>query len=273
MIHASEFTCEPLRSVQASFTLLLMCACFASTVRAEPPSGTEWQPIPELTDEFEGDALDANKWHDHNPGWKGRKPGLFLKRNVTVKDGKLRLTARAEDVEDAPDGYHSFTTAAVKSKALVRYGYFEIKCRPMDSIASSAFWFYYNTPQEWTEIDVFEIGGAAPEHEHVYHMNAHVFHSPTYQGTVKKHLSFPGKWPAPYRLADEEHVYALQWDENMLRWYVDGHVVRELDNTHWHQPLHLNFDSETMPNWFGLPKKENLPATFSIEYVRSWKKK
>ena len=33
----------------------------------------------------------------------------------------------------------------------------------------------------------------------------------------------------------------------------------------------MNFDSETMPKWFGLPKKEDLPTTFSIEYVRSWK--
>ena len=50
-------------------------------------------------------------------------------------------------------------------------------------------------------------------------------------------------------------------------------VVHEQENTHWHQPLHLNFDSETMPDWFGLPDKKDLPATFSIDYVRSWRKK
>ena len=103
-------------------------------------------------------------------------------------------------------------------------------------------------------------------------MNAHVFHSPAYKGTVKKHLSFPGQWQAPYRLADEQHVYALEWNKEVIRWYVDGQVVRELENTHWHQPLHLNFDSETMPEWFGLPKKEELPARFSIEYVRAWRR-
>ena len=26
-----------------------------------------------------------------------------------------------------------------------------------------------------------------------------------------------------------------------------------------------------MPDWFGLPDPKSLPATFSIEYVRSWK--
>jgi hypothetical protein len=44
-----------------------------------------------------------------------------------------------------------------------------------------------------------------------------------------------------------------------------------VENTHWHQPLTLNFDSETMPNWFGLPKDSDLPSTYSIEYVRAWK--
>ncbi|HCO93973.1 MAG TPA: hypothetical protein DIU00_08490, partial [Phycisphaerales bacterium] len=33
----------------------------------------------------------------------------------------------------------------------------------------------------------------------------------------------------------------------------------------------LNFDSETMPKWFGLPKDSDLPSTYSIEYLRTWK--
>jgi hypothetical protein len=107
-----------------------------------PPPGSKWKPIPELTDEFEGNKLDSTKWHDHNPGWKGREPGLFSPNNVSVSDGKLHLTARVETLPDLPKGFHTFTTAAVKGKALVKYGYFEIKCRPMKSQASSAFWFY-----------------------------------------------------------------------------------------------------------------------------------
>jgi hypothetical protein len=37
------------------------------------------------------------------------------------------------------------------------------------------------------------------------------------------------------------------------------------------QPLTLNLDSETMPNWFGLPRDQDLPSTFRIRYVRAWK--
>jgi hypothetical protein len=28
-----------------------------------------------------------------------------------------------------------------------------------------------------------------------------------------------------------------------------------------------------MPNWFGMPDDADLPSTFSIEYVRAWKRK
>jgi len=50
-------------------------------------------------------------------------------------------------------------------------------------------------------------------------------------------------------------------------------LVRWVENTHWHQELTLNFDSETMPEWFGLPNDGDLPSTYSIEYVRAWKRR
>ncbi len=254
--------------IAAALFVLVTVACFCSPIWADPPADRKWEPIAELTDEFEGDALDGAKWYDHNPGWKGRKPGFFSPKNVAVHDGQLHLTARVEDLEGAGEGFHTFTTAAVKGKALVKYGYFEIRCRPMKSGASSAFWFYHSTPEEWTEIDVFEICGVGEKWKNMYHMNLHVFRTPT----EKKHWSRGGKWVAPYDLADEYHVYALDWSKEAIKWLVDGKVVREDKNTHWRQPLHLNFDSETMPEWFGLPDKEDLPSTFSIDYVRAWRR-
>lgn len=254
--------------------LVSIALCDPGISLADPPENGNWEPIPELTDEFEGRNLDVTKWHDHNPTWKGRKPGFFSTDNVSVSDGKLHLSARAEDLPDLPEGYHTFTTAAVKSKAKVLYGYFEIKCKPTNSRASSAFWFYAQDPdkentQWWTEIDVFEIGGGAPKHHTKVHMNVHVFVTPK-EG--RKHWARPRAWTAPFRLAHDYHTYALEWSKGELKFYVDGAVRYTLKNTHWHQPLHMNFDSETMPKWFGLPKKENLPSTFSIEYVRSWKR-
>ena len=229
----------------------------------------KWELIAEFSDEFDGATLDATKWVPNNPTWKGRQPGFFSKDNVEVKDGMIHLSAKAENLPNIPAGYHTFTTAAVQSKNRIRYGYFEIRCRPMDSAASSAFWFYASDDKLWTEIDVFEIGGKAPDMESNYFTNVHVFKTPE---TGDKHWDDSKIWTAPYRLADEYHTYGFLWSKDELIWYVDGKEIRKRKNSDWHQTLTMNFDSETMPDWFGLPDTKDLPSVFSIDYVRSWKR-
>jgi len=259
--------------------LLILIAALAAPLTAQeakpmkhapcPLAHGSWTPFEPMWDEFDGATLDGAKWRDHNPTWKGRQPAFFAKTNVAVRDGKLHLSMRNENLEGLPKGYHTFTSAAVKSTAAARYGYFEVKCRPMKSHGSSAFWFYHQTPETWTEIDMFEMGAGAPKHLHTVHMNGHVFHTLV---NADRHWSRGGRWNAPFRLADAWHVYALEWDPTELKYYVDGKVVHTIKNTHWHQPLTMNFDSETMPQWFGLPNPKDLPSTFSIEYVRTWKR-
>jgi beta-glucanase (GH16 family) len=228
-----------------------------------------WKKYELMSDEFDGTALDQSKWYPTNPKWLGRQPALFYKGNVSVGRGKLHLTMKKEEVPEMPrdKGYHTYTSAAVQSKSKVKYGYFEVKCKPMKSHGSSSFWFYDKMPNLQTEIDVFEIGGGAPKFEKKYNMNVHVFRTPT----EETHWSMHGEWIASSNLADDYHVYGLEWDKEKIKWYFDGILIRWVENTHWHQSLTLNFDSETMPKWFGLPKDSDLPSTYSIEYVRAWK--
>ena len=224
-----------------------------------------------LSDEFDGQDLDLKKWTRGLGWWKGRQPAPFSDKNVTVSDGKLNLTMRKEKLpaELAKQGYHDYTSACLYSKVRAHYGYYEVKARPMNSAGSSSFWFQVEDTPGWlTEIDVFEIGGKAKGYEQKYNMNLHVFKTPQ----EKRHWSVGGVWVAPWRLADDYHVYGLDWEKDEIKYYVDGVVVRTVENTHWHQPLYMIFDSETMTDWFGMPKDEDLPSTFSVEYVRAWKK-
>lgn len=230
------------------------------------PLEGNWTFDPDFSDEFNGTFDDA-KWWNYNPGWEGRQPGYFAKENVTVEDGFLKLTAQNESKGDPAKGYKDFTTAAVKSKETVKYGYFEVRSKPMNSKASSSFWFYASDPETWTEIDVYEMSGAHPEHGTIYHSNLHVMRSPE---TGDKHLSDGGQWKAPFRFADEFHRYGLLWTPEKVCWYVDDQLVRESVNKYHHQALNVNFDSETMPEWFGLPDPNELPATFEIDYIRHW---
>ena len=230
-----------------------------------------WVKFEPMSDEFEGKQLDLEKWEYGIAPWKGRQPALFSNKNISVSDGKLHLTMRKEKLPPAAEklGYHDYASAALHTKARSSYGYYEVKAKPMNSGGSSAFGFKRDETPGWvTEIDVFEIGGKAKGFECKYNMHLHVFKTPT----DDKHWSVGGAWIAPWRLAEDYHVYGLDWEKDEIRWYVDGVLVGSAQNTHWHQPLYLIFDSETMPEWFGMPDDKDLPSTFSVEYVRAWKK-
>jgi beta-glucanase (GH16 family) len=258
------------------FPLVAALTFLSSYLFAEPPPGKVWEPIPELTDEFNAPALDAAKWLDHSPGWEGRQPGYFAKSNVVVAEGELRLTARAEEppAETRERGYHTYTTACVKGKTGVRYGYFEIQARGMDSKASSAFWFYSRDPAVKTEIDVFEIRGGDTSFSRQLFMTLHHnnFPNPVWPGVDDKY--HPAKvLDLDFRPVDGFHVYGLEWDEKEIKWYTDGKLLLTRANEFWHEEMDLILDSETFPTWFGLPPVETLPTTFRIDYVRGWREK
>ena len=107
----------------------------------------DWVKFEPMSDEFEGDRLDLNKWTLGGEVWQGRQPAKFSDRNVTVSDGKLNLTMRKEKLtaEDAKHGFHDYTSASLYSKARSSYGYYEVLAKPMDSAGSSAFWFQRET--------------------------------------------------------------------------------------------------------------------------------
>ncbi len=233
-----------------------------------PLQSGKWKFIEGLSDEFNGSSLDTAKWYPFNPGWKGREPGYFSPGNVNVRHGNLVLTSKTESPGDLPPGYNTFTTAAVKSRNRMLYGYYEVRFKPMDSRASSAFWFYAIDPDIWTEIDVFEICGRHPEKEweHKYFATTHVMKYPDLKDGVHDNV----EWKTPYRLADDFQICGLEWNEREIRWYLNGEVIRTRENTYWHQPLEMNFDSETMPEWFGLPNPGDKAGHFRIDYVRVW---
>ncbi len=238
----------------------------------------QWREHLEMWDEFQGEKLDHTKWWDHNPNWFGRAPARYLAREIQVKEGRLHLSMTKdsslphEKFYDR-ETYRDYSSGSLKSKKGILYGYFEIKAMAMSSAASSAWWFAGTSfarkdNSRWTiEIDVFEIGARSPKHEHAYNMNAHVFRTPT----SKRHWNKGGTWKAPFKFDEAFHIYGLEWSPDFIKYYVDGALVRSMKNTHWHTPMQMIFDSETMIDWLGTPKDSDLPSTFEVEYVRAWK--
>lgn len=231
-----------------------------------------WVKLAPMWDEFNGTALDTNRWIVGMSWWRGRQPACFNPSNVTIRDGHLHLTMRKETVpqELQKHGYHDYTSAALHTRLRSSYGYYEVKARAMNSGGSSSFWFQQENrkanPGWATEIDVFELCGKNAKHDRRYYMTLHVTQTPQ----EKRHWQVGSYWEAPWGFAEDFHVFGFEWGPDELRWHVDGVLVRTVQNTHWHQPLFLIFDSETMPEWFGMPNDADLPSTFSVDYVRTW---
>ena len=257
-----------------------------------PLPGDDWVFAPEFSDESNGDNIDSEKWWDFNPAWRGRKPALFKRDNVVVKDGMLILIGRVAREGEIPEedvvrGYHDYTKAIVKSKQRVRYGYLEIRAKGMKSSYCNAFWLYdpvdppakYRSGEFSEEIDIFEFFGhpkkassARAYFTTVHRMMTPYVESIAFGGQDK----LPNKTKTTYVDFDfwaDFHTYALEWNENELIWYLDGKEVFRRTNDVFKRGLHIMLDCEVMLGWDGgLPDVSELPAEFQIDYLRVWQK-
>lgn len=64
--------------------------------------------------------------------------------------------------------------------------------------------------------------------------NIHVFKTPKDKGNIKKHFSSTKKFYFPEELQAGFHVWGLEWTPEYIRFYIDGILFREAENTHWH---------------------------------------
>lgn len=72
------------------------------------------------------------------------------------------------------------------------------------------------TATDWTELDVYEIGGGAPGgpgagFPFTLFMNAHVFRRAGTTITPATKVSSPANFASPGRLAGGWHTYGFQW--------------------------------------------------------------
>jgi beta-glucanase (GH16 family) len=252
-----------------------------------------WQLNSSVSDEFENGKLDVEKWHIqgtdgiYKSRFIGRAPAQFSTKNVRVEGGKLKLQTRWEpdfnftDKIDrtwkkAKDGlkYENITSTAVIGKNSFLYGYMEIKAKAADAAITSAFWMTGGK----TELDIFEHMGRAslPNKKKLETEIWSSIHdwSPTGKGKT----TWTDRMQLGFRVADDFHVYGAEWTPDHLKFHVDGKLIRtvtrkQVGDEGWviTKPLNIWVDSECFP-WHGIPKKEDLPVDYEIEYIRVWQK-
>ncbi len=231
-----------------------------------------WKFLKKCSDEFNGEKVNTRKWYPNNPKWKGRPPTYFHGSNVRLENGELVIRVNQHGEERLPEEF-THTTGFIKSKEQFLYGYFEAEAKLMNAPWVSGFWMTNVGKDWWTEIDICENAPGIAYNVNDLNSNLHVFKTPKDKGDVKKHFARPKKYYMPEELQADYHVWGLEWTAEYIRFYIDGILFREAENTHWHQPLEVNFNCESN-KWFGaLPDDNRLDGEFHVKYFRAWKHK
>jgi len=238
--------------------LMVLLVCFIGCNGSGSGDGENdsWTLNEAFSDEFNSDQLDADKWHDHNPQWEGRSPGMFCPENVSVRDGLLRLKISFDP--SLPDDFF-YACAAIKSKTPLLYGKIEARIKLIDGYAYSGFWLYNVEPGEWTELGILETAAGDPEQESLVCFSSVVWEPYEYQ---ERTCCDVGE-----RLADGFHVHGIERTFFEVRRYYDGRVIDVIPNRHWYQPLYINFSMEVW-YWATMPEAKDLPKEMLVDWIR-----
>lgn len=243
--------------------------------------GGEWQLI--WSDEFNGTSLDKNKWNVEVGG-----NGLIYKKasNVKVEKGKCVLTLLRDT---SVSGYqYTGTSITTAHKFSFQYGRLEFRAKlPYGQGVWPALWtmgdYYLTTNDElgWPrcgEIDVMELVGAGgADGKDVYRENKKVtgnlhwgVNRENHQGSYSYHFLADGA------AANNYHLYAVEWDEDAIVWYVDNIETHRvtlddptmLDSFHQKHWIIMNVALYETAN-----ASTPLPQSMYVDYVRVYQKK
>lgn len=279
---------------------------------ADPSEAAGWKMI--WSDEFDGEQIDQSKWVYDIDCWGGgneeRQCYTDSKKNASIEDGNLVITARQEESTgpalpphmranaDDPDATATkpFTSARLKTKGKASwlYGRIDIRAKlPQGQGTWPAIWMlpendHYGSWATSGEIDILEAVNLGVDCEKCPGGK---------ENTILGTLHFGGKWPdnklnstevaLPGSL-DEFHTYSIIWEEGRFRWLVDGKLFAtklakdwsttssDDPNAPFDKPFHLILNlaiGGKLPEGRGLGgvSEEGFPKKMEIDFVRVWK--
>jgi len=269
-----------LRSALLLSALILTTPVLTSLARAQEAA---WKLV--WSDEFDGKSLDYSKWEAEVNAFGGGNHELQMytdrKQNLRVEEGHLIIEAR-KDKPDISGTVREYSSARIRSKHRGdwKYGKFEIRAKlPSGQGVWPAIWMLptdevYGTWASSGEIDIMEFKGQEPN-------------------VVWGTLHYGKQWPdnkhtgtqkklAKGNLTDDFHTYAIEWEEGVIRWYVDGELYQT--QTEWtsgggkfpapfDQRFHLLLNLAIGGGFVGNPDVSTpFPRQFLVDYVRVYQR-
>jgi endo-1,3-1,4-beta-glycanase ExoK len=245
------------------------------------------------------DSFNNNIWKKGDGAVGGEAICRFQPQGVQVTQGYLHLIINKEpivagwsDDHQQDKGPYQFSCGEIRSREnkKMKYGRIETRMKaPKREVASgyiSSLFTYTNEgdPREWEEIDV-ELEGGRPDKFQanlIYGKDVWAWWATRKWGAWEDKIDI-----AP---ADEWRVYAIEWTPTMINWFVDGVLIKTLDEAilackpaciapQIHAtPIPNNLTQLMMNFWipndeieavFGGPKKDNIyPMKTQYDWFR-----
>ncbi|WP_202842625.1 glycoside hydrolase family 16 protein [Luteimonas saliphila] len=272
---------------------LVLLACLASAACAAtglPRAASESRPAAVAagalvwSDEF--DTADAADWtfETGGHGWGNNElqyytagQNAFIQYDAMAGSNVLVIEARRGAPAGASCWYgacqYSSTRMITRGKREFRHGRVEARIRlPQTQGIWPAFWMLGGNlgdvgwPQSG-EIDIMEHVGFEP------HLTHGALHGPGYSGNTP----FSGTHDLGERADAGYHVYAMEWDSQGVRWFVDGQPFYGVTRAQveargpwvFDQPFFVLLNVAVGGNWPGSPDTTSVfPQRMYVDWVR-----
>lgn len=262
--------------------IFLVSLCAMGQTKDSQATTAQWKLV--WSDEFngpDGSPVDSSKWVQEigGGGWGNDELEYYTSRpqNAFLKNGNLVIKAVEEKYSGSDGVSRNYTSARLKTqgKFSQTYGRFEARIKiPRGQGIWPAFWMLGADIDQvpWPacgEIDIMENIGKEPALVHG------TIHGPGYNGSGGISSSFA--LPGGRKFADKFHIYAVEWEPNTIRFYVDNHLYATRTpadlpkGAKWvyDHPFFILLNVAVGGDWPGNPDATSVfPQTMLVDYVR-----
>jgi len=217
----------------------------------------------------------ASRWTDHNAHYAIDDGILKLRIDEKLPFRPHKSSPCVSCVQTSDHRFGATTSEyQILDKFAQKYGWFEIRCRcPRGAGLLSAFWLHQHDPtkQEYTpegrrktvgegvvEIDIIEQQGrlirdTSSQVDQNVHFTKHAHYRP--KVAVDASADF--------------HVWAMQWQEGQIDWYLDGKVVQTYKGPTPQEKMFILMALFQYSGWIGkVDPNLTYPRDFEVDYVR-----
>jgi len=274
-----------MRHILATVVLCVLTLAPGLWAQGAPPERDGWILI--WHDEFDGPRLDTAKWNVLlREQSKHHELQYYLPDEVYIENGCLRLRSRVRDY-----GTMHYTSGRVDTsgKLAPTYGRFEIRARlPGGQGLWPAHWLYPQNRDWAMEVLMAEAvregrERSIPEHRPWYSeidIMEFLGHEPNVVYGTLHYTTFEGQkktssvtWKSDKDFTKDFHVFALEWEPDELRWYIDDELIHSTRAGIPHTPHYLILNTAVGGDWPGNPDSTTVfPQYHDIDYVRVYRR-